>query len=143
MGGELRESLPSFEKKRLTQTPILALPNLSKSLELECDASNVGIRPVILQEGHPIAYFSKKLKELYALVRASQTWQHYLLPKKFVIHSDHEALMHLREKGKLNKRQVKWVIFLEQFPYVIKHKQDKMNVVVDALFKETCTNCHA
>jgi len=46
-----------------------------------------------------IAYFSEKLhgaalnyltydKELYALVRALQTWEHYLVSKELVIHSD-------------------------------------------------------
>jgi len=50
-----------------------------------------------------------------------------------VIHSDHESLKHLKSQGKLNKRHVKWVEFLEQFPYVIKHKQGKANVVADAL----------
>ena len=72
-------------------------------------------------------------RELYALIRALQTRQHYLLPKEFVIHSDHESLKHLKRQGKLNKRHVKWVEFLEQFPYVIKHKQGKANVVADAL----------
>ncbi|RDX97728.1 hypothetical protein CR513_19481, partial [Mucuna pruriens] len=51
------------------------------------------------------------------------------------MHSDHKALKHLRGKGKLNKRHAKWVEFLEQFSYIIKHKQGKMNVVVDALSK--------
>ncbi|RDX89744.1 Retrovirus-related Pol polyprotein from transposon 17.6, partial [Mucuna pruriens] len=40
---------------------------------------------------------------------------------EYVIHSDHEALKHLRGQGKLNKSHAKW------------HKQGKMNVVVDAL----------
>jgi len=35
-------------------------------------------------------------KELYALVRVLETWQHYLWPKEFVIHSDHEALKYLK-----------------------------------------------
>uniref|UniRef100_A0A2N9GFC9 Reverse transcriptase domain-containing protein n=1 Tax=Fagus sylvatica TaxID=28930 RepID=A0A2N9GFC9_FAGSY len=41
-------------------------------------------------------------KELYALVRALETWQHYLWPKEFVIHTDHESLKHL--KGQVNER---------------------------------------
>ncbi|KAH9686182.1 Endonuclease [Citrus sinensis] len=105
---------------------------------------SIGIGAVLMQEGHPIAYFSEKLsgaalnyptydKEMYALVRALETWQHYLLPKEFVIHTDHESLKHLKGQGKLNKRHAKWVEFIEPFPYVIKYKQGKENVVADAL----------
>jgi hypothetical protein len=99
---------------------------------------------VLLQERKPVAYFSKKLsgpilnystydKELYALVRHLETWQDYLLPKEFVIHSDHESLKHIRCQGKLNRRHAKWVAFIESFPYVIKHKKGKENVIADAL----------
>jgi hypothetical protein len=42
-------------------------------------------------------------------------------------------LKHLRSQGKLNRRQVKWVEFIESFPYVIKHKKGKENVIADAL----------
>jgi len=66
-------------------------------------------------------------------VTTLQTWQHYLLSKKFVIHSDHEALKFLKSQGKLNKRHARWVEFIEQFPYMIKHKQGKANIMVDAL----------
>jgi hypothetical protein len=72
-------------------------------------------------------------KELYALVRALETWQHYLWAKEFVIHSDHESLKHLKGQGKLNRRHAKWVEFIENFPYVIKYKQGKENIVADAL----------
>ncbi|XP_019435366.1 PREDICTED: uncharacterized protein LOC109341851, partial [Lupinus angustifolius] len=142
--GEKQEEAFKRLKEKLTHAPILALPNFAKSFEIECDASNVGIGAVLMQEGHPVAYFSEKLggpmlnystydKELYALVRALQTWQHYLLSKEFVIHSDHESLKYLKGQGKLNKRHAKWVEFLEQFPYVIKHKKGKANTVADAL----------
>jgi len=142
--GEKQEKAFQTLKQRLVSAPILALPNFYKSFEIECDASGIGIGAVLLQEGHPIAYFSEKLsgtalnystydKELYALVRALKTWQHYLFPKEFVIHSDHESLKYLKAQGKLNKRHAKWVEFLEQFPYVIKYKKGKGNVVADAL----------
>ncbi|WVZ52310.1 hypothetical protein U9M48_003383 [Paspalum notatum var. saurae] len=34
---------------------------------------------------------------------------------------------------KLNRRHAKWVEFIESFPYVIKHKKGKDNVIADAL----------
>jgi len=108
-------------KAQLTNAPILALPNFAKTFDLECDALGVGIGAVLLQGGHPIAYFSEKLqgatlnyptddKVLYALVSALKTWEHYLVSKEFVIHSDHESL---KGQHKLNKLHVKWMEFLE------------------------------
>jgi hypothetical protein len=64
------------------------------------------------------------------LVRTLETWQHYLWPKEFVIHSDHESLKHIRSQDKLNRRHAKWVEFIKSFPYVIKRKD---NVIDDAL----------
>jgi hypothetical protein len=89
-------------------------------------------------------YFSEKLsgpslncstydKELYALVCILETWQQYLWPKEFVIHSYHESLKHIRGQLKLNKQHAKWVEFIETFSYIIKHKKGKDNVIADAL----------
>ena len=39
----------------------------------------------------------------------------------------------MKGQGKLHKRHAKWVEFIEPFPYVIKYKQGKENVVADAL----------
>jgi hypothetical protein len=99
---------------------------------------------VLLQERKPIAYFSEKIsghilnystydKELYALVRCLETWQHYLWPKEFIIHSDHESLKHIRSQGKLNCRHANWVQCIDSFPYVIKHNKGKENVIANAL----------
>ena len=49
-----------------------------------------------------------------------------------VIHSDHESLKHICSQAKLNKLHAKWVEFIESFPYVIKHKKGKDNVIDDA-----------
>ncbi|XP_052173757.1 uncharacterized protein LOC127789046 [Diospyros lotus] len=131
-------------KEKLCSAPVLALPDFHKTFEIECDASGIGIGAVLMQEGRPIAYFSEKLsgaalndptydKELYALKRALETWQHYLWPKQFVVHTDHQSLKHIKGQGKLNKRHARWLEFIEPFPYVIKYKQGKENVVADAL----------
>ncbi|KAK1602077.1 hypothetical protein QYE76_017120 [Lolium multiflorum] len=134
-------------KKRLTEAPLLALPDFAKTFEIECDASGLGIGGVLMQNGKPVAYYSEKLdgarlnypiydKELYALVRVLEVWQHYLWPKEFIIHSDHESLKYLKSQHTLNKRHAKWVEFIESFPYVIKYKKGKDNVVADALSRK-------
>ncbi|KAH0644681.1 hypothetical protein KY284_032565 [Solanum tuberosum] len=131
-------------KDKLCSAPLLQLPDFSKSFEVECDASGKGIGAVLMQDSKPIAYFSEKLsgatlnystydKELYALVRALATWQHYLWPREFVVKTDHESLKYLKSQGKLSRRHAKWVEFIETFPYVIAYKQGKENVVADAL----------
>uniref|UniRef100_A0A151UHM5 Transposon Ty3-I Gag-Pol polyprotein n=1 Tax=Cajanus cajan TaxID=3821 RepID=A0A151UHM5_CAJCA len=142
--GEAQEKAFETLKEQLTNAPILALPNFAQTFELECDASGFGIGVVLLQGGHPIAYFSEKIhgatlnyltyeKKLYALIRALQVWEHYLVTKEFIIHTDHESLKYIRGQGKLNKSHAKWIEYLEQFPYLIKCKKGKNNVVADAL----------
>ncbi|XP_016673251.1 uncharacterized protein [Gossypium hirsutum] len=70
---------------------------------------------------------------MYALILAFETWQHYLWPKEFVIHSYHEVLKHIKGQHKLNKRHAKWVEYLGSLPYVIKYKKGKENIVANAL----------
>ena len=66
-------------------------------------------------------------------MRSLETWQHYLLSKEFVIHSDHESLKHLKGQLKLNQRHAKWSKFIESFSYIVKYKKGKDNVVADDL----------
>uniref|UniRef100_A0A2N9G1E0 Reverse transcriptase domain-containing protein n=1 Tax=Fagus sylvatica TaxID=28930 RepID=A0A2N9G1E0_FAGSY len=89
-------------KSKLVEAPVLALPDFLKPFQMECDASNVGIGAVLMQEGRPIAYFSEKLndaklkyltydKELYAIIQALRHWEHYLIGVDFTLYSDHEV----------------------------------------------------
>ncbi|XP_010468621.1 PREDICTED: uncharacterized protein LOC104748719 [Camelina sativa] len=142
--GEEQDRALKELKRQLTQAPLLTLPDFTKTFEVECDTSGLGISAVLTQVGKPVAYFSEKLsgaalnyptydKELYTLVRAMEVWQHYLLAREFVIHTDHKTLKHLRGQTNLKRRHAKWLEFIESFPYVIKYKKGKENVVADAL----------
>jgi hypothetical protein len=85
---EPRENAFHELKKRLTKAPLFVLLDFTKTFEVECDASGIGIGGVLMQERKLVAYFSEKLggaqlnyfvydKELYALARILGTWQHY------------------------------------------------------------------
>jgi hypothetical protein len=131
-------------KSKLTQAPLLQLLDFAKMFEVECDASGLGIGGVLLQGGKQVAFYSEKLsgpsmnystydKELYALVRVLHTWQHYLWSREFVIHLDHESLKYLKGQPNLNKQHARWIEIVETFPYIIKHKKGKDNIIADAL----------
>ena len=57
-----RNPTTAFEslKQAMVQAPVLKLPNFHSEFVIESDASNLGIGAVLMQQGHPVAYFSKK-----------------------------------------------------------------------------------
>ncbi|RDX73934.1 hypothetical protein CR513_46379, partial [Mucuna pruriens] len=64
-------------------------------------------------------------------------YDNYFFPKEFVIQSDHECLEYIKGQDKLNKKHLKWVEFLKQFPYVIKQKMDLFEALGDGSVWET------
>ncbi|GJY38339.1 RNA-directed DNA polymerase [Tanacetum coccineum] len=143
---ETSEAAKAFDilKAKVTEASILALPNFVEVFQVKCDASGVGIGGVQSQNQRPIPFFSEKLndvrckystydKEFYAIVRSLDTWRHYLLSNEFVLFSDHEALKFINGQHKLKPRHAKWVEFIQDFSFVIRHKVGSNNQVADAL----------
>ncbi len=102
------------------ELPVLALPNFSKVFQVEYDASGNALGVVLSQEGKPIAFFSGKFNDVKrkcyvydqdfnAIFQALKKWRHYLIPKEFVLYTNHKALQYLGSQDKLNQRHMKWV----------------------------------
>jgi hypothetical protein len=93
-----------------------------------------------------VCYESRKLKEharnyathdldLAMIVHALKMWTHYLMGKKFKLNTDHYGLKHLFGQPTLNSRQTRWLKFLSEYEFEIKHIKGKENQVVDAINK--------
>ena len=61
----LEKCQANFEelKKRLTTTPVLVLPDLSKNFLIYCDSSHQSLGCVLMQEGRVVDYASRQLRK--------------------------------------------------------------------------------
>jgi hypothetical protein len=60
---EEAEKIFNLLKKKITEQPILVLPDFSKTFQIKCDASGFAIGVVLSQDDRLIVYFSEKLNE--------------------------------------------------------------------------------
>nr|GEW90091.1 reverse transcriptase domain-containing protein [Tanacetum cinerariifolium] len=114
-----KECIDAFNtlKKKLTEAPILVVPNWNLPLELMCDASDYAIGAVLGQRkskhSQPIHYASKTMteaqihytmteKEMLAVVYAFEKFRPYFVLSKSIVYTDHSAL-----KDLLNKQDAK------------------------------------
>ncbi|ESK86043.1 reverse transcriptase-rnase h-integrase [Moniliophthora roreri MCA 2997] len=110
-------------KWKFLSEPVLIMLDTEKPFLIECDTSKWATGAVLRQQGtdgewHPCGYISHSLtpteqnyeiydRELFSIVRALESWQHYLIGGKhpITILSDHKNLMFFKSAQKLNQRQ--------------------------------------
>ncbi|KAJ0525818.1 putative nucleotidyltransferase, Ribonuclease H [Helianthus annuus] len=131
-------------KQRLTNAPILALPEGTEDFIVYCDASKLGFGCVLMQRQKIIAYASRQLKkhkenytthdlELRALIFAFKIWRHYLYGSKFIVFTDHKSSRYVFGQKELNMRQKRWMEILSDYDCDIQYHAVKANVVAGAL----------
>lgn len=87
---------PSFDnfKIAMTNAPLLALPDFSKPISIQTDASEFGLSTILHQSSHPVVVFRKNIckrlqnssmnvRELHPMTSAIKQWRHYHLGNKF------------------------------------------------------------
>jgi len=119
--------------------PVLAALDLDKEMRVEADASDYATGGVLSVKGEdgkwrPVAFISKSLndternykihdKKMLAVIRCLEAWRHFLegARTKFKIWTDHKNLEYFMTNQKLNRWQMRWVLFLSRFDFILKH----------------------
>jgi hypothetical protein len=141
--GACKEAFEAL-KGILVKTLMLKLPDFYKDFEIHSDASDFVIGRVLMQDGRPVAFKSKKLseterkwptheKERWAVIHYLKTWGHYIASKDVLVWTDNVTLKYFATQPKLSSKQVRWQDTLALFNVDIRHKPGKENVVLNAL----------
>jgi hypothetical protein len=130
----------------LKSAPILKISYPNEVFFVCTNACKEGLGGVLSQRDHVVCCESIKLKEhernyathdmeLTTIVHALKMWRNHLIGKKFKLRKNHCGLKHLFEQPTLNARQTRWLEFLSEHDFKIKHIKGKENQVADALNK--------
>lgn len=120
-------------KDSISCPPMLVLHDFTKPFTMECDASSMGLRAVLMQDHRPIAYHSQALrgnkvslstyeKEFLVLVVAMKKWRPYLLGRPFVIKTNHQSLKYLLKQRMGTLAQQKWITKLLGYAFIVEYK---------------------
>nr|GEX32694.1 DNA-directed DNA polymerase [Tanacetum cinerariifolium] len=135
-------------KKKLTEAPILVVPDWNLPFELMCDASDFTIGAILGQRKtkhfQPIHYASKTMteaqihyttteKEMLTVVYAFEKFRPYLVLSKSIVYTDHSDLKYLLNKQDAKPRLLQWVLLLQKFDITIQDKKGYENLAADHL----------
>lgn len=130
-------------KAALSAAPVLKLPDFDQHFEVVVDACEVppAIGGVLLQEGRPVAYYSRKLSgpelnysatdiEMLGVIAALKEWRCYLEGQKFTIVTDHQPNTYLDSATNVHtlKRRARWLDASQGYDYQWVYRPGRINV---------------
>ena len=118
-------------KEQLCSEATLAFPHCGETFVVKVDTSDVAIGGVLSQEQsdgtlHPVEYMSTTLnksqqrwsthsKEAYALLIAVRNWHVYLAGTQFILNSDHNPLIYIRNTKAPHGEFACWISELKEY----------------------------
>ena len=142
------ETQNAFEKLQsaIANVSELAWFNPHKPVAIHSDASGDGLGAVLLQEGKPIAYASRRLteiekrystieKEFLGIVFALYKFRRLIAFATCHVYTDHKPILGLIDKNidKLPLRIQKWIMHIQSFDITLQYLPGSKNCLADAL----------
>ena len=138
------EHQKAFEEMKalITQDVMIRYPDHNLPYHIYTDASEFQMGSVIMQEGAPVAYFSRKLnaaqrnystieKELLSIVETLKEYRTMLFGcRELHIYTDHKNLTYNKL---VSQKIMRWRLFIEEFHPTFHYVQGSENVIADAL----------
>jgi len=126
-------------KQALTTAPVLVLPDPKLPYELITDSCGFGIGAVLMQEGRPVAFYSRKMtkaemnyvnheQELLAVIASLKVFRCYLLGDHLTLVTDNMPNTYLDTQPTLSRRQARWSEYLQRYNFTWVHRPGKQNV---------------
>ena len=129
----------------------LTIPSSEDCFSLNTDASGLGIGATlnVNRDGveKPVAFFSRQLQGAQKLYSATELeglavfksiffFDHFLYGRKFLVYTDHQALVSLLRSKRLNKRLQGWILRLMEFEFEIIYRPGTANGDADGLSRQ-------
>ena len=141
---EKQETAFQTLKTDITKEPVLQIFDPDLPVELFTDASKVGIGAILMQNKHPVSYYSRRLNvhesnymsselECLAVTESVEHYHVYLHGKPFTVISDHSALQWLYKIKRPVGRLYRWSVRLSMYDFKIIHRSGRNQTHVDAL----------
>ncbi|KAG0441617.1 Retrovirus-related Pol polyprotein from transposon 17.6 [Dictyocoela muelleri] len=116
-------------------------PDLNNEFILRCDASDVGLGSVLMQDGKIVGLYSKKYsrqeanyttieKEFLAIINSLEHFKPLIFNSKVIIETDNKNLTF---NGDITKRVQRWKLLMEEYDYCLRHIEGIKNSDADAL----------
>ena len=129
-------------KSVISKEMLLNFPQFDKPFHVYTNASDYQLGMVIMQDGKPLAFYSRKMnsaqrnysmtgeQELLSIIETLKEFRNILLGQEIIVHTDHMNIIY----GNLsNSRIACWWLLLEEFGPEYRHIKGKDNVIADAL----------